>query len=274
MDFFEVIISFITKKEVYGLVLIVLAGYIFYHFVKALTEKIINSGKNALERKRRKTIVELFQNIFKYIIFVIVVLFILELYGVDTKSLIAGLGILGAVVGLAMQDTMKDFISGITIMLENYYIVGDYVTYNNFTGEVISFGLKSTRIKNLNGEVLILANRNVTEIINISQKSADVIIDIPVAYEAKVEKVEKAIEEILEEIKKLDKVYKNEVTYLGINKLDNSSVNYRIKISCDQDSQWSIKRSSLRIIKMILDKRNIKIPYPQVEVHNAKANKN
>ena len=62
--------------------------------------------------------------------------------------------------------------------------------------------------------------------------------------------------------------------YLGINKLDNSSVNYRIKISCDQDSQWSIKRSSLRIIKMILDKRNIKIPYPQVEVHNAKANKN
>lgn len=274
MDFFEVIISFITQKEVYGLVLIVLAGYIFYHFVKALTEKIINSGKSALERKRRKTIVELFQNIFKYIIFVIVVLFILELYGVDTKSLIAGLGILGAVVGLAMQDTMKDFISGITIMLENYYIVGDYVTYNNFTGEVISFGLKSTRIKNLNGEVLILANRNVTEIINISQKSADVIIDIPVAYEAKVEKVEKAIEEILEEIKKLDKVYKNEVTYLGINKLDNSSVNYRIKISCDQDSQWSIKRSSLRIIKMILDKRNIKIPYPQVEVHNAKTNKN
>lgn len=274
MDFFEVIISFITKKEVYGLVLIVLAGYIFYHFVKALTEKIINSGKSALERKRRKTIVELFQNIFKYIIFVIVVLFILELYGVDTKSLIAGLGILGAVVGLAMQDTMKDFISGITIMLENYYIVGDYVTYNNFTGEVISFGLKSTRIKNLNGEVLILANRNVTEIINISQKSADVIIDIPVAYEAKVEKVEKAIEEILEEIKKLDKVYKNEVTYLGINKLDNSSVNYRIKISCDQDSQWSIKRASLRIIKMILDKRNIKIPYPQVEVHNAKTNKN
>lgn len=274
MDFFEVIISFITQKEVYGLVLIVLAGYIFYHFVKALTEKIINSGKNALERKRRKTIVELFQNIFKYIIFVIVVLFILELYGVDTKSLIAGLGIVGAVVGLAMQDTMKDFISGITIMLENYYIVGDYVTYNNFTGEVISFGLKSTRIKNLNGEVLILANRNVTEIINISQKSADVIIDIPVAYEARVEKVEKAVEEILEEIKKLDKVYKNEVTYLGINKLDNSSVNYRIKISCDQDSQWSIKRSSLRIIKMVLDKRNIKIPYPQVEVHNAKANKN
>lgn len=264
--------NIITKKEIYGVVLILIGAYLVYKIFKSLTNKLIIAGKSNVEKKRRKTITELFQNIFKYLIGTIALLMILELFGVDTKSLVAGLGIVGAVLGLAMQDTIKDLISGITIMLENYYAVGDYVKYNTFTGEVISFGLKSTRIKNLNGEVLILSNRNVTEIINISQKTAEVIIDIPVAYETKITTVESAISEILEEIKKIEKVYPEFVEYWGINELGDSSIKYRIRISCDQDSQWQIKRQSLKIVKTILDKKKIKIPYKQVEVHNAKAN--
>lgn len=272
MRILELILKFITTKEVYGTVFIIAAAILFYNIAVHLTEKLLSTGKTPLERKRRRTIVDLFLNIIKYLVFIITCLMLLELYGINTKSLIAGLGIAGAVLGLALQDALKDIINGISIILENYYIVGDYVSYNGFTGEVINFGLKSTRIKNLNGEVLIVANRNVNEIINISQKAANVIIDIPVAYEAKINKVEAAIEEIIAEIKKLPNVNPNQIEYQGINQLDDSKVDYRLKITCDQEKQWDIKRQSLKIVKQILDKNKIKIPYQQLEVHNAKDN--
>ncbi len=277
MNLLETIIAFITRKEVYGIVFTIIGSLIIYKTAIKLTNKIALNGKNNYEIKRGKTVVNLVQNVIKYFIIIIALLIILEFLGVDTKSLIAGLGVIGVVLGLALQDTLKDIISGITIIMENYFVVGDIVRYpsfNNFTGEVIAFGLKSTRIKNLNGEVLILANRNIIEIVNISQKAAEVIIDIPIAYEEKVETVEKVIEEIINNISELEGVHKNKAEYLGVQTLDSSSVNYRIKIVCNQELQWDIKRKTLRNIKMTLDKKKIKIPYPQLEVHNGKTNKN
>lgn len=261
------ILTFLSKKEVYGLAIILLASLALYHFGKLLIEKIIVSGKNAYERKKRRTIVNLISNIFKYIIFILAVLFILDLYGVDTKALIASLGVLGAVIGLALQDTLKDFISGITIIMDNYFVVGDIVTYNNFTGEVMDMGLKSTKIKKNNGEVLVIANRNIDQVVNISQEPANVVIDIPTAYEAKTEQVEKTIVKILSEIKKIEGI-KKEPKYLGISSLDDSCVKYTISILCPQDNQWQIKRDALKIIKNFYEKDKIKIPYNQIEVHH------
>ena len=77
---------------------------------------------------------DLVTNIVKYFIIVIVFLIILEIFGVDTKALIASLGVLGLVAGLAVQDTLKDFIAGITIIVEDQYEIGDWVKINNFKG--------------------------------------------------------------------------------------------------------------------------------------------
>ena len=149
MEIVKSILSFLSRKEVYGLAIIILVSIVLYHFGKIFIEKIIVSGKNAYERKKRRTIVNLISNIFKYIVFILAILFILDLYGVDTKALITSLGVLGAVLGLALQDTLKDFISGITVIMDNYFVVGDIVTFNDFTGEVIDMGLKTTKIKKI-----------------------------------------------------------------------------------------------------------------------------
>lgn len=261
------VLSFLAKKEVYGLAIIILAGIVIYHFGHKLIEKVIIYGKSDYERKKRNTIVKLVSNIFRYVIYILLGLTALNLYGVDTKALIASLGVAGAVLGLALQDTIKDFISGITIIMDNFYVVGDIVTYNNFTGEVIDLGFKTTKIKKVDGQVLVIANRNIDQIVNISQKPANVIIDIPTAYEAKAATVEKTIKKILEEIKKIEGV-KKEPQYLGISALDSSAVNYTISIECVQERQWQIKRDALKIIKNFYDKDKIKIPYTQIEVHH------
>lgn len=262
----EQLLNFISKKEVYGIAFIIAGGYILYKFSGLIFEKIINSGKTELDKKKRRTIVRLFQNIFKYLVFIIIILITLELYGINTKSLIAGLGVAGAVLGLALQDTLKDLINGITIILDNFYVVGDTVKYGDFMGEVIELGLKSTKIKALSGEVKIISNRNITEIINLSQKNACFTILIPTGYKDSIEKVEEVLNKTLLEIKKIK--YVKDVKYLGIEEFADSSINYALRVWCKKDMQWDLKRAVLKIIKINYDENNLTIPYQQIEVHN------
>lgn len=267
MDILEKVFSFFTKKEVYGTIIIFVVALILYSLGKLVISKILIKGKNAYDVKKRKTVVSMIESIYKYLLFIIALICILELYGFDTKSLIAGLGIAGALAGLALQDTLKDIIGGISIIMENYYVVGDFIKINDFTGQVIEFGLKSTKVQNHNGEVLVFANRSIDKVINISQKKANIIINIPTAYEEKTSKVEKVLNKVIEEIKQLTYVSKN-CSYLGISELGSSEVVYTISIECEQEKQWEVKRKVLRLIKDTYDKEKIKIPYNQVEVHH------
>lgn len=268
-DVIKIILNVITKKEVYGVVLILAISYFIYQTIVIILEDVINKGKSKYEQKKRLTITKLFKNISKYIIVVTAGLALLSLYGINIKGMLAGVGIAGTIIGLALQDTFKDFIGGISIILENYFIVGDIVKYGTFTGEVIEFGFKSTKIKNVNGEILMLANRNIYEIINLSQSSQLVQLNLSAAYEETVENVEKVINNyILPKIEKINNVTPKSATYLGISALDSSDVKYLIQFKCGRETQWQTKRDALRVIKNECDKHNIKIPYQQLEVHN------
>lgn len=266
---FESFLDFVTKKEIYGTIITLALNYFLYHTICIILESRIKKSKNDFEKKKRKTIVSLIENIFKYLIIIIVAVALLSLYGVNITSMVAGLGITATLLGLALQDTLKDIINGISIMMENYFIVGDIVRYNNFTGEVIEFGLKSTKIKNHAGETLMISNRNIYEIVNISQNNQNVQIEFGIAYEESVDKVEKVItKHILPKINQIPSVKDESALFLGVNALDDSCVKYLIQYHCNRDSQWRTKREALRIIKQELDKNKVKIPYPQLEVHN------
>lgn len=267
MNIFTNLFLFIFQEKVIGPVLVLAIGFIVIRIITSLTKKMINHSKQEFETKRRNTVVELINNIIKYFIYILMVIFILNIYGVDTTSIIASLGVAGVILGFALQSTVEDFVCGISIILDNYFVIGDIVTYNGFTGEVIEMGLKSTKIKKVNGEVYVIANRNINSVINLSQQSAGLIIKVATAYEASVEHVEKVLKEVVENAKKLPHIYKAS-KYLGIEEMSDSSVNYSIFISCKQDQQWQVRRDILKLIKLAYEKENIKIPYPQIEVHN------
>ncbi len=267
MDFINRMLEIICTKKVLGSVIVILVSIMIVKSFKGLISRVLIKGKTQFEIKRRKTIIDLFGSIFKYLIYVIAALIILDFYGVDTKSLVASLGVAGAILGLALQDTVKDFISGISLILENYLAVGDIVTYNNFTGEVIELGLRVTKIKKASGEVMVIANRNIDTIINESQKKANLLLEIDTAYEEKCDKVEKVLTKVIDTAIE-EKLILPTSKYLGINELDSSSVKYLVSIECDQTKRYIIKREMLKRIKLGYEKNNIKIPYPQVEVHH------
>lgn len=264
-DFIEVL----KESDLLKSLLIILGGIILYSVIKIIIRCFIKRGKSSFEKKRRNTIVKLLENIFKYIILILAVIYILDVYGVDTKSLVAGIGVAGVVVGLALQDLLKDLISGLSIMLDNYFVIGDIVEYDDFTGEVIEFGLKSTKIQSFTGETYSIANRNIDKIKNLSQKSSNIFLKIPTAYEISEEKVNKVLNEAIKDIIKNTDA-DEESCYLGIDDFSQSSITYIIKIHCSQDKRILVRRQALSIIKKHYDDNKIKIPYNQVEVHNAK----
>lgn len=267
----ELLASILQNKMFYGPILTILVAYLIYNIIKSLLNKIDDPKKyNGYDLKRRKTVVDLLTNFVKIFTIIIVILIILNIFGVNTTSVIASLGVASAVLSLAFQDTLKDIIAGINIILDNYFIVGDIIRYQDFTGEVISFGFKATKIKNFNNEILTIANRNISQIINLSKEKATVLINFQVAYEEDIDKVEKVIDKILANIEEIEYVEKKTTQYLGVNELSDSSVNLLIKYVCERDKQWETRRKSLKIIKKALDKNGIKIPYQQIEVHNGK----
>ena len=248
-------------------ILYILIGIILYNiiaFVIIKISKIQVKGKKV--DKKKQTIISLIKNIIKYLIGIFVFLAILEVYNVDTTKILASIGIVGVVVGLAFQDIIKDFLAGIFIIFDNEYSVGDYVEINGFTGEVIAFGLKTTKIKAYTGEIKAISNSSFTEVINYSLSPSKLVLDIPVSYNSDLNKVEKVLNELLEEIKKMQYV-KGNVELLGLNEFDNSSIIYNIAIDCVPMMHYGVKRKVFRLIKDKFDKNKIEIPYNKLDVY-------
>ncbi|MCR5483472.1 MAG: mechanosensitive ion channel family protein [Bacilli bacterium] len=265
----EWFLDVIQSKEFYVPILTVMFSVLIVSASARIVKKLFNDDVHDFGAKRRRTVVILINNIIKYLVIIIACVVILSSWGVNVSAIIAGLGVAGAVAGLALQDALKDIIMGINIILDNYFVVGDLVTFNDFTGTIIEFGLKSTKIKAVDGTTLIVANREISKIKNQSYKNASIQITIPVAYEEAEPKVKKELERICEEISKWDEVV-GEAKYLGISELNTSSVDYMITISSRITDKWPLRRKVLAFIKNEFDKKHIKIPYTQIEVHNGK----
>ena len=165
----------ISLKKLINSALYILFVLVVYLILKRILKVTFNKagGKKATtaQKQRIRTISQMLSSILRYLFLIIVLLVILSILGVNVASLLAGLGILTAVVGLAFQDMIKDFIAGVAIIAENQFCVGDTVILqaDGFKGEVTNIGLKTTEVTNEKGEVKILANHNIDGLINCSR---------------------------------------------------------------------------------------------------------
>lgn len=265
----EKVLDFVLKKEVIGPIVVLLVSMIGYKIIKKLLRKFIDL-RSKIDQKRRNTIFYLFKSIIKIAIYALDILIILEIYGFDTKSIITSLSVIGVVVGLAFQDLIKAFIAGITIVLEGQYRVGDIIEIAGFKGEVIYLGLKSTKIKANTGEIKIISNHLVADVINYSLSDSLAIVDIDIAYESNLEKVEKVLNNLCTRLTKELPHLKGEVTLLGVNSLEASSIRYRMTVLTEPTEHFGVQRLMRKEIKIELDKNNIEIPYSQVVMHSKK----
>lgn len=252
----------------------VLVIFITLFVLKISKVSINNVGKKpGSVYRRRRTLAKLTLSIINYLSWIIAIIIVLAIWGVNIGPALAGLGILGLVIGLGAQKFINDLISGLFIIFEQHYDVGDIIESNGFKGEVIDIGLKTTRIKNWKGEVKILANGSVSDVINYSKNPSLAIVDFGIAY---AEDVEKTTTILKKELPKFSSSYPEiieEPEILGVIELAGSSVNIRVIARTLTNQHFNIERQLRAFIKTVLDKHKIEIPFPQVVVHEAKDQK-
>lgn len=260
--------SILTRKVIAPIV-IVLVGILVYLFLHSILKRSFKVKIGRMDDRKRVTILKLIDNISKYFIIIVCILLILGEFGVDTKSLVASLGVVGVVIGLALQDTLKDFVSGLFIITEDQYRVGDTITVGGFKGEVVSLGLKTTKVKAYTGEIKIIANHNINEVINHSLEESLAIVDVSVAYESDLEQVEAVLKNVAERLSNELSDLKEPIEVLGIESLDDSGICYRLTATTVAMKQYGIQRRIRKEIKQEFDAQKITIPYPQVVIHHA-----
>lgn len=253
-------------------ILYIIIGIALFSLIKKIINRstISNKKLKTSQKNKIKTLNSLIINIVKYFIVIIVILAILSVYGVNVKSILAGLGIGTALIGLAFQDLAKDIIAGFSIITEGEYEVGDTIEVDNFMGEVTSISLRATRIKNYKGAVKIIANHYMDNIINYSNNNSLAIVDVGISYENNEEEIEKVFDKLFKRLNGNIPNATNNLELLGVNELSASSVIYRVAVETEPTQQFAVERYLRKEIKKEFDKANIKIPYQQIEVHNGK----
>ncbi len=219
--------------------------------------------------KRGKSIISLLCSFIKYVAVVVIIFFILSSFGVDTKALIAGIGILSLIVGLAIQPLLQDVIAGIFIVFEKVYDVGDVIVVDGFRGTVIEIGIRTTKLKDAGGDIKVINNSDVRTLVNMTGDLSYAISEVDIEYGESLERVEKVIEDNLAVIKEKIPAIMDGPYYKGVVQLGSHGVTIRLVAQCKEDSKFQTQRDMNRQIKLIFDQNGINIPFPQVVVHQA-----
>lgn len=248
-------------------------AFIIYLLLVKLVNKALKHQKNGkqktLQIKREETIINLIKSIIKYIIAIITLLAILNVFGVKTTSIVASLGIAGAILGLAFQDTIKNLLSGIAIIFDNHYVQGDVVTINGFRGEVIELGLQTTKIKSYNGEVMIINNSCINSVINHSMCNTNLFIELPINKKVTIETLENILKNVNKKMQKLKEVTKD-IEFLGIESLNANNYTYKVLIECLAESEFMVNRQFMKYLKEEYDLNKINVPGNYFEINTKK----
>ncbi len=220
--------------------------------------------------KRGLSLISLLCSFIKYIAAIVMIFFILAAFGVDTGALLAGLGILSLVVGLAVQPLLQDIIAGLFVVFEKTYDVGDVVVVDGFRGTVVEIGIRTTKLQDAGGDVKVINNSDIRTLVNMTSELSMAISEVDIEYGESLERVEKVIQENLPIIKAkipsiVDGPYYKGVVQLGVN-----GVTLRLVAQCAEGDKFQAQRDMNRQIKLIFDANGIGIPFAQMVVHQAK----
>ena len=260
----EQIWDYISKPKFFLSAAVVVAAFLIWLALRQGHKKYIAEGK---AKGDKATLVRVMFGILQFLIVLGAILVILQMNGVNVNSVVAGLGLLSAIVGFALQDVLKDIFMGIHIISDHFFSVGDVVKYQDIEGEVIGFTIKTTTLRNIyDNNITTICNRNISEITKMPS-SAMVDIDLPLSYEEDVKKVHKVLTEICAQINDAEGF--DCCIYKGTQSFSDSAVIYKLRFFCAPGDKPERVRDAMRIIQNGLVAADIRIPYRQLDVHTS-----
>jgi small conductance mechanosensitive channel len=199
-------------------------------------------------------------------VWTLAVLTILAVVGVQLGPYIAGLGIIGAALGFGAQDLVKDFLSGVFMLLEDQYGVGDVVDAGEATGTVEGITLRTTRVRSVDGTLWFVPNGEIRRLGNMSQGWARALLDISVAYDTDIDVASSLIDRVATGMAtepEFAGTFLGAPEVWGVENLAADSIDIRLVVRTTPGDQWEISRELRRRLKQAFDAEGIEIPFAQ-----------
>lgn len=217
--------------------------------------------------KKTRGLLTILISVIKYAAVLLWLFFVLSSFGVDTTVILSGIGILSLIVGLAIQPLLADIIAGLFIVFEDVFHVGDVIVADGFRGQVKEIGMRHTQLVDAGGNVKVINNSDIRSMVNLTDQLSVVSVDMSIEYGESLERVEAIIAQNIDKIKKAIPAIVEGPYYKGVSALADSSVNLKFFAKCEEDDRFQVERDLNRQFKLLFDKNNINIPFPQVVVN-------
>ena len=239
-------------------------------FTTLLVENLLVLALSFLkpQRHRAKTLVALTSNMLKYAAAIIILCGVLTIVNVDITAILASLGILALIIGFGAESLIADVVTGLFILLDNQYNVGDIIEVGGFRGIVSDVGIRTTSIMDTGGNVKIINNSEMKNILNRSDNSSKAVADFSIPYETDLAALEKKLPALLEEIhRNHTNLFRAVPEYLGVQELGASAVVLRFVAEVGESDIYSGTRMLNHDLLLGFRKLGVECPYQQIDVH-------
>ena len=222
---------------------------------------------NSLRRAQRaETIGALLRSISAVAIWAVAGLMIMAELGLNLGPLIAGAGIVGIALGFGSQNLVRDFVTGVFMLAEDQYGVGDVIDVGPATGRVEGVSLRTTRLRDINGTVWHVPNGEIQRVGNKSQQWARAVVDVDVAYDTDIRRATEVIKASADAMwtdENSPAMMIEEPEVLGVENLGADGIAIRLVVKTAPDAQLAVARELRARIKRAFDTEGIEIPFPQ-----------
>ncbi len=275
----ELIIPWLLSHGV-RIIIIAIAAFLLNKILARIIIKTVrmavkadSSSSEEAEKKREDTLIRIFNGALSIVILTIAILMILQEASLEIGPILAGAGIVGLAFGFGGQYLIRDVITGLFVILENQYRIGDVVNIDGTGGSVVDISLRKTTLRDLDGTVHHMPHGAITKIANLSKDWARVHLDMGIAYNTNLEHLIEVINKTGNELAE-DPDYKDSIIsppqFLRVNEFADSAIIVKILGETKPLKQWEITGEYRKRLKIAFDKEGIEIPFPQMVIHQAK----
>lgn len=252
------------SKTVIRCIILIVVIFALSKILRLIFKKIMEKSNRA------KTVVTLLDGIIKYGCAVALIFLVLDACGVNTKAIWESVGIITLIVGLGAQSLIADIIAGVFIIFENEYNVGEIVSIDGFRGTVTEIGIRATKILDLAGNIKIINNSDIKDVVNLSRELSLAVVDCEFPYDVPIEFVEKLFKDNLEQMKEKIPAIIEGPFYKGVSAYESSNVAVKLVARCSEEDRYQVQRDLLREYRSLLTQNGIDLSYDQVVINQAK----
>lgn len=226
------------------------------------------------KKKRLETLGRVFRYVANVVITIVAGMLVLTELGISIAPILAAAGVLGLAIGFGAQSLVKDYFSGLFLLLEDQIRHGDVVEVAGKAGQVEEVTLRYVRLRDYDGNVHFIPNGQISSVTNMTREHSFAVFDVRVAYSEDIDEVFALIREVASQMR-ADTVFKDlildDVDLAGVENWADSAVCIRLRIKVLPIQQWTVKHEFLRRLKQAFDARGIEIPYPHLTVYAGQA---